>query len=341
MESSDHEGGRHAGRLQTMKTTLDSISSETLVAGLDGGGTLTKVVVADLRGRIVLCFQVDSINHYGTGMTKTQKVFKTIADRLLVALGCLPSVLFVGNSALSGRAEDAQVQELTQGVFGSSKVVFHSDVYVALLGSTLGRAGAVLVAGTGSMACGIDPSGHYHTLGGWGQTLGDEGSGYFIGLEGIKSAIRGYEGLMPPTALTERLMRYFGLCDLTELIDRIYTPPAEKQVIAAFAVEVAEAALDGDQVATQLLKEAAVWLYRLALTMARRCETTQLGYVGSVLGQNTFIRSQLTLQLASHGITLVKPHFPPEIGAIIGAFQEKGLTITPQIMDNLSTYSPL
>ena len=68
-------------------------------------------------------------------------------------------------------------RNLPTGVFHPSKVVFHSDVYIALLSFTMGNPGAVLISGTGSMACGIDAEGVYHTAGGWGQVLGDEGSG--------------------------------------------------------------------------------------------------------------------------------------------------------------------
>lgn len=313
---------------------------EGLLCGIDGGGSITKIVVADLRGNVVFSFQTDSINHYGVGIEKAKKCFGAIADRLLGQLGCLPSVIFVGNSALSDLAEEAQVRLLTDGIFDKSTVVFHSDVYIALLAFTMGQAGAVLIAGTGSMACGIDIAGNYRTAGGWGQTLGDEGSGYYIGIEGMKAAIRAYEGMASPTLLTEKLLQYFHLQNWPDLIDKVYHPPIEKKEIAAFAIEVENAAFAGDQTAAKILEDAAHWLYRLALVITAKCQTKRLGYFGSVITHNQTIRSRLIQLLKPHEIDLVESPFTPEIGAIFGAFQEKGVVITDEIRANLSKYNP-
>ncbi len=138
---------------------------------IDGGGTTTKVVVCNLEGQMVHSFQTGTINHYGADIPKVRENFAAIAAKLLAKFACLPGTIFTGNSALDGHAEDALVQHLTNGVFQPSKVVFHSDVYIALLSFTKGNPGAVLISGTGSMACGIDAGGVYHTAGGWGQVL--------------------------------------------------------------------------------------------------------------------------------------------------------------------------
>jgi N-acetylglucosamine kinase-like BadF-type ATPase len=247
----------------------------------------------------------------------------------------LPGIIFTGNSALDGVADETLVNQLTEGVFYPSKVIFHSDVYVALLGFTLGKPGAMLISGTGSMACGIDSEGKYHTAGGWGQVLGDEGSGYHIALEGIKAALHVYDGLGEPTLLTEMVIQFFKLNTLPELIDKIYNPPVEKSVIAAFAANVEKAADDGDTVALEILKSEARWLYKLALVITGKCNTKSLGFNGSVLQQNKTVLAELSNLLAVHNITLQAPLFSPEIGALIGAFGEAGIVLTPEIKDNL------
>jgi glucosamine kinase len=48
-----------------------------------------------------------------------------------------------------------------------------SDVEAAYLGALGGRAGALLLAGTGSMALGRDARGRWARAGGWGPLLGD------------------------------------------------------------------------------------------------------------------------------------------------------------------------
>ncbi len=322
-----------------MENTRIKHSSNDLLCGIDGGGTTTKVVVCNLEGQIVHSFQTGTINHYGAGIPKVRENFAAIASKLNAKIACLPGTIFTGNSALDGLAEDTLVQQLTNGVFHPSKVVFHSDVYIALLSFTLGNPGAVLISGTGSMACGIDSGGVYHTAGGWGQVLGDEGSAYHMALKGIKATLLAYDGLSEPTQLSARVMKFFDLKKMSDIIDKIYNPPVEKSVIAAFATEVDAAADKGDTVALGILESEADWLYKLALAITRKCKTPYLGYYGSVLNHNERIRLKLSALLAKQHITLQAPGSKPEIGALIGAFRESGNNITDSVITNLLKYS--
>lgn len=312
--------------------------SSELLCGLDGGGSITKVVVCNLNGKILYSFKTESINHYGAGTQAVRKTFELIAAKLLSKFGCLPEIFFVGNSAFDDRIEDARVKELTGEVFQASKVVLHSDVFVALMGFTMGKSGAVLISGTGSMACGIDVNGVYHTAGGWGQTLGDEGSAYSIGLKGIKAALRAHDGLIKPTELTSRLMHFYHLKKMSDLIDIIYNPKIKKSVIADFAVEVAEAARTQDKHAENILKNQTDWLMKLALVITKKCKTKNLGYYGSVLTKNETVRNRLAKKLAKVSINFQIPIFKPEIGALAGAFYEQGYEITDTIKNNFRKY---
>jgi N-acetylglucosamine kinase-like BadF-type ATPase len=309
-----------------------------LFCGIDGGGTTTKVVVCNRDGEIVYSFLTGTINHYGAGIVKVRENFQVIASHLLDYFGCLPGNIFAGNSALSNKVGDEIIQDLTAGAFAVSKINFHSDVYIALLGYTLGNPGAVLISGTGSMACGIDTSGVYHTAGGWGQVLGDEGSGYHMAQEGMKAALSAYDGMSKPTQLTQRLIRYFNLKDVSDIIKKIYYPPVEKSVIAAFATEVEQAAVAGDEVAVKILEQEAEWLYKLALTICNACDTKKLGYFGSVLNRNETILLLLKTHLNTYDITLHTPLFSPEIGALIAAFREADIILSKTITDNFLKY---
>lgn len=321
-----------------MESSRNEHRSDDLLCGIDGGGTITKVVVCNLEGQMVYSFQTGTINHYGAGIPQVKETFAAIAETLNAELACLPGTIFTGNSALDGLAEDTLVQQLTAGVFQSSKVVFHSDVYIALLSFTRGNPGAVLISGTGSMACGMDDQGVYHTAGGWGQVLGDEGSAYHMALEGIKAALLAHDGLSEPTLLTASVMKHFALERMSDLIDKIYNPPVEKSIIAAFAPEVETAADQGDKAALNIIESEAIWLYKLALSITRKCDTGNLGYFGSVLNKNERIRSRLESLLSEQSISLKVPVFKPEIGALIGAFRESDKAITEEVINNFSKY---
>ena len=309
-----------------------------LLCGIDGGGTSTKVVVCDAEGNVLHAFETGSINHYGTGLEKTRDVFAGISANLQSRFGTLPGTLFVGDSALDETPDAATIQTITGNVFGSSKVIFHSDAYIALLGFALGQPGAILISGTGSMACGIDTTGKYHVSGGWGQVLGDEGSGYHLALMGIRAALQGNDGISEPTQLTERVMHFFGVPRLRDLIEKICHPPAEKSIIAAFAPEVARAAHEGDVVALRIIDDTVRWLHKLALSIARVCPARELGYYGSVLMKNEVIRTKLGRLLGNHDIFLLAPRLKPAAGALIGAFSQAGLPVTDTVIANLEKY---
>ena len=316
---------------------MENCSGE-LLCGIDGGGTTTKVVVCNLEGQILHSFQSGTINHYGAGVPKVKENFAAIAAEFIEKFACVPGTIFTGNSALDGLADDGLVQELTQAVLHPSKVVFHSDVYIALLSFTMGNPGAVLISGTGSMACGIDAGGAFYTAGGWGQVLGDEGSAYHIALKGIHAALHAHDGLSEATKLSASVMKFFELEKMSDIIDKIYNPPVEKSVIAAFAPEVDRAAEEGDPAALHILESEAEWLYKLSLAITNKCKTQNLGYFGSVLNHNHRIRSKLSDLLAEQFISLQLPRFKPEIGALIGAFRESGNSVSDSVIDNLSKY---
>jgi glucosamine kinase len=306
-----------------------------LFAGIDGGGTVTKVVVSDEKGKILLAFKTGSINHYGVGFEKTTAVYVEIKNRLIKHFGHLPQFLFFGNSALDNLANDDTVRRLTGGIFKSSKTVMHSDVYVALLGFTLGRTGAMLISGTGSMACGLDIENNYHTVGGWGHILGDEGSAYHLALKGIKAAIRAHDGLTNPTALTFSVCSFFKIKKLNELIDLVYNLDTDKSIIASFAVEIEGLAVAGDKLALELLEKEAEWLYRLAMNITQRCNTQNLGYYGSMLTKSNLIRLSLERLLKKEEISILTPRLSPELGALTGALDTAGIKLTEELIDNL------
>lgn len=96
--------------------------------------------------------------------------------------------------------------------------------------ATRGEPGIMVLSGGGTVAYGRDASGNSLRVGGWGHLLGDEGSGYWIGLEAIRAALRSWAGTAPRTALEESLMTKFRVDEDRQLIEKVYSgdiPDAE------------------------------------------------------------------------------------------------------------------
>ncbi|MEA4917171.1 N-acetylglucosamine kinase [Proteiniphilum sp.] len=308
-----------------------------LFCGIDGGGTTTTAVVCDERGNILGSFQAGSINHYGVGLEKARENYAFIKEQLIALLGCEPDITYIGNSALDSEATDELVQQLVGGIF-HKKTLMHSDVYVALLGFTQGSPGALLISGTGSMACAIDREGNYHTSGGWGQILGDEGSGYHLGLKGVQAALQFHDQMAPPTLLLERLIGFYHLSRVADLIEIVYSPSLEKGTIAAFAIEVEKAALQGDEVSIRLINDEVEWLFRLSESILKKSGVKRLGLYGSMLVKSHIIGPQLISRYSGHDVELLYPRFKPEIGALFGAFTNENISLDEKIIANLSLY---
>ena len=92
------------------------------------------------------------------------------------------------------------------------------------------------------------------TVGGWGHLLGDEGSGYRIGLDGLRGVVRASDGREPRTTLTRVLLQATGEAEPRDLVE--WAARATKGEIAALSVLVAREARAGDGVAARVIHRA-------------------------------------------------------------------------------------
>src|SRR5262245_63087611 len=92
-----------------------------------------------------------------------------------------------------------------------SDITLETDARVALAGATGNKAGVVIIAGTGSIACGVNSRGRFARAGGWGPVMGDEGSGSYIGRRALESVVMSYDYRGEPTSMMEPILRHFGV----------------------------------------------------------------------------------------------------------------------------------
>ncbi|MEV0247468.1 BadF/BadG/BcrA/BcrD ATPase family protein [Nocardia sp. NPDC050712] len=124
---------------------------------------------------------------------------------------------------------------------GATAVAVASDAVTAHAGALGGSPGVVLAAGTGAVATAVDDAGCFTRVDGWGPLLGDEGSGGWIGLEGLRAALRAYDGRGPRTTLVDAVGERYDitLADLPRFLGQQDNPAL---TAARFAPAVAAAA---------------------------------------------------------------------------------------------------
>jgi len=147
----------------------------------------------------------------------------------------------------------------------------------------------LILSGTGSCCFGRTPNNQTARIGGWGHIIGDKGSGYEIGLRGLKAAVQHLDRDGQWSHLGQNLLQALLLNEPEDLID--WAKSAAKPDIAALAVHVFEAAFAGDKIAAEILEAAAESLAEDGVHCARKLASqgavVRFILAGSVLLQQT------------------------------------------------------
>jgi len=240
-------------------------------------------------------------------------------------------------SALDDRPDQALVRQFAGDLLDADRLTMHSDVYMALMGATLGGPGAMVISGTGAMAIALDGAGRVHTRAGWGYLLDDPGSAYAVAVQALRAALSAWEGVGEATALCDRALQFFGTPDERALIASIYQPPVEPARIAQFARAVLSAAAEGDAVAAGLVDRNMAYLAGQAARLAALCPPGAGVYLyGGMFEHNAWVTGLFGEKLAAlrPGAKTLRPEFPPEIGAVISHLKQAG-GLTGGVVANL------
>lgn len=223
------------------------------VMGVDGGATKTLAAVLDLRERKLHVGHGGPSNQDAVGADAAVRELLRAADDALAQAGIDAPQLGSAVLAIAGTDTDDIARNVRAARTDAWLVV--NDVVAAWATATGGGPGVAAIAGTGSNVFGVGGEGA-HTrawrAGGWGHLLGDEGSGYWLGVQSIKAALRDREGSGPQTALSDAAPAFFAQPSVEAVAAHVYSKPLTKGEIAAFAIETAKLAAQGDAVAREL-----------------------------------------------------------------------------------------
>ncbi|HEY8346737.1 MAG TPA: BadF/BadG/BcrA/BcrD ATPase family protein [Symbiobacteriaceae bacterium] len=294
-----------------------------LVLGVDAGGTCTRCLVAVADGRVLGKGEAGPANCLAVGTATAAANVMAAAERALAAAGCSMvdvAAVCVGMAG-AGRPEEQAAVKAALSFPPSARVEVVLDARIALAGALGGSPGAIVIAGTGSIAYGVDARGKICRAGGWGWLLGDEGSAYAIGRAALRAALADRDGTGPRTVLRERVCAAWGIRDPEEAIPRVYADvPGARGKLAALAPLVTAAAEEGDRVAGAILQEAGRDLARLAAAVLRRLKLARapVAPVGGVLTACRPLREAFAVALtdAFPGAQVTEPQGSPVEGAL-------------------------
>ncbi len=293
--------------------------------GIDGGGTKTVAVVCDENGTLVSRYVGKSINYNSVGTEKARANLRETIDGVLDGKDITLSSAFIGMPAISERADESATREFCDGIIDCPVITMDSDVYIGLEAMRADGAAAMVVSGTGSMAVGRDADGRVIFKGGWGYLLGDEGSGYALGLDAVKAAICGAQGSAEKTMLTEKILGFFGIADIISLIDIFYDPPISNSEVARLAPVLFECAKNGDTAANAIIaKHARLLADTVCALLSELPYGTPLGMWGGILVNCEIFRESFVafVQEKYPATKAAILEYPPEYGAVFAAMKE-------------------
>ena len=314
---------------RTLKTKRPPIF-HNIYLGVDGGGTKTHAVLFDERKNVI-----------GEG-------FAGASNPLRVGLEPAVNNIFLALTAASEAANESR-SDIAAAVFGLAgvrrvdlrqrirerlaqmsgirKVEVVTDAEIALFGTTLGKAGVVVIAGTGSICLGKNEAGETAIAGGWGPLAGDEGGGAGIARRGLQAIAKASDGRGAPTKLSEAGTIYFRAATPENLLTAIYSPQMDNAKIAGFAKFIVETAQENDRVALEILREAGVELGTAVNAVITKLKLNRrkipVGTVGSIFRAGELLTKSLleTVHKVAPKAFLANPILQPASAAAQMAFE--------------------
>jgi N-acetylglucosamine kinase-like BadF-type ATPase len=225
--------------------------------------------LADENGRVQATVVGRGANLQSEGEAGIEAALRELLARILGDTDA-PAVICLGMAGADRPEDFALVRGVLARIGRGARSVVVNDALLALEAGSGDGPGVVVISGTGSIAYGRDRRGRAARAGGWGYVLGDEGSGYWLGRQALRSVVRAADGRGQPTALTPRVLAHYGAARPQDLIHEIAGGGARPSAIAQLAQAVGEAAADADPVAQHLIRVAAQELTNAAESVVRR-----------------------------------------------------------------------
>ncbi len=296
--------------------------------GVDGGASKTAAIVVDENDRKLGSGLAGASNHLRVGIEEATRNIERAVNTALVEAGIAIRDVEYAYCGIAGSDHPAHRQKVIDALkvfLPRGNFIVDTDARVALTGAIGFGAGVVIISGTGSVAFGRNTSGDEARAGGWGPTLGDEGSGYWIAREGLSAVVRAHDARGFHTLMTDLICEEYGMCNAEELPKFVYATTTHADDIAKYGKVVIEAAQADDDVARDILARGGAELVECVLAVARKLHMTDdefpVAYVGGAFHAGELLLSpmRLRLQRDAPGATLIPPHRPPVEGAAMMA----------------------
>lgn len=285
--------------------SVGALDPAPLVVGVDGGGTKTRVLLADATGKSLARVEGEgSALRPGQENAAADTIAALIEAALLKAdrVGVRPAVCVIG---VAGGGQERAAQALWSAMAQKrvcDDVLVQADATSALDDAFGEGPGVLVISGTGSAAFARGSNGVIERCGGWGPTVGDEGSGGWLGRRALGVIAAAHDGREPETALLGAILTATECESAEDLIPwAANATPAKYATLVPVVVQVAST---GDLRANALVSLCVEELVLHVRTLARRSfgderAAIPVALAGGLMARGTLIRKRLEQRLKS------------------------------------------
>lgn len=298
--------------------------------GMDGGGTKTKCILTDINLNPIYETTGGPSNFLVIGIKKVSETIlqlinecissQSISDKDIEAI-----VLGTTGGGRRGDAELLETQTINDAVergLSINKFRVESDARIALEGAFSGKAGSILIAGTGSIMFGKDENGEIYRVGGFGRYIGDEGSGFRIGSIGLNAVSREFDGRGKHTIISDLLAQEFLINSSEKLITEVYRNNFDIPSVAPLVFQAAE---KGDKIAQRILENEAneLLLHIFAMKEKLNVQLLKVSLIGSLLTTPNYFSYLFNEMVVRkfNDVQIKEAEHAPEYGAVLMAKQ--------------------
>lgn len=317
------------------------------VAGIDGGGSKTKAVVADESGRVLGKGYAGCGNHQMIGAAAAVDNMRRALDQALSQAGIGRELLAFIQYGLAGADRKLDMERLYPEIAKQVPAAQWDVVCDTLAGLRCGspdNTGIVLVCGSNTNAAGRDREGRTVQVGGYNELYGDKAGGYYLSAQAFGRAIRSWDGREPDSILTEMIPHALGYRDMEEMINRTLDDEITEAPLS-ISIVVHEASAAGDWLSTELLADMGRELGLAATAVYRKLDAfggdrVPIVLTGSILqsGRSPALLEALFDVAASSmpGCLLITPDLAPVFGSVMLAMDRLGIDVTESMIDKFA-----
>ncbi len=303
------------------------LKKDCVIAAIDGGGTKTRGIIFK-NGRIISQTRSGTTRIGAVGVGESSERILNVITDLCEQAEIDSSEIDATVIGLAGVWLDEEknrskqlLRTLARGQnISLNDLYVTSDAELALQGAFESEPGVILIVGTGSIALARNEKNLISRCGGWGIELDDEGSGAWIGREGLTAVVRDLDGRGKKTKLTQLLSDISPSIDINQprTIVKAYSERTfEYHMLSPLVMQCAS---EGDEVCFDIIQRASAHLIELLTAIEKNFKLKKIpvALMGGIIDANTILENMLDEKIKKlNSFVRVEPKGTALMGAVL------------------------